>query len=795
MPNADPRHPDFDADTTAVLREQYSRAERVVNAFRIGILGVLAIAATLYFPYLAADLNAANLLVLAPLLTWAILQHVLWHSRALHTPRLRVVNAILDVSAVSAIALAYGVFENANLAIKSPILSAYFVILAARPFSGSPHLATLTGLTAIGQYLAVVAFLIGSGRLDLHMDPQLTPVAPGTSLLDEGAKVLFLAVSTAVASYATSWNRRTLQQAVGARRDFEARFKAVFEHSAVGVALLDDRGRIVEANDAMSRLVGGSNLHLIGRQVHEFAPMEHREAGAALVSSIVTDGEPSSSAELRFLRADGTDVWASLTVSPARGARNVRLIALAEDVTERKALEARLLHQAFYDGLTGLANRSLFRDRVEHALARSVRDRASVVVLFLDLDHFKNVNDTLGHASGDALLRIVAGRLLNATRGSDTVARLGGDEFAVLLENARTDAEATVVAERIVQSLQTAIELAPGQAVRVSTSIGIARAAELDTVDELLRNADVAMYAAKASTRGGFAFFDQSMHTALVDRVMMEADLRRAIDDRELWVAYQPIVDLESGRISGMEALARWQHPLKGTIQPATFIPVAEETGMIIAVGNVVLVEACRQVANWNAGRAEPLTVTVNLSAAQLQSETLLDDVAGALAGPGLLPGCLVLEITESVLMQNGTDALERLRALKALGVQLAVDDFGTGYSSLSYLQQFPVDILKIDRSFTSGLTRGPNQDALARTIIALGDLLTLRTIAEGVELEQQHERLKELGCSHGQGYLFSKPLTAREMGMLVDEHATPAALLQAVSQSASQATSAVGSL
>jgi PAS domain-containing protein len=263
MPDLDPRYPNFDADTTAVLREQYSRAERVVNAFRIAILGALAIAATVYAPYLTPDLNVANLLVLAPLLSWAILQHVLWHSRTLHTPRLRFVNAILDVTAVSAVALAYGLFENAHLAITSPILSAYFVILAARPFSGSPPLATLTGLTAIGQYLAVVAFLVGSGRLELHMDPQLTSIAAGTSLLDEGAKVMFLAVSAAVATYATSWNRRTLQQAVGARRDFEARFKAVFEHSAVGVALLDERGRIVEANDAMSRLVGGSNLQLI----------------------------------------------------------------------------------------------------------------------------------------------------------------------------------------------------------------------------------------------------------------------------------------------------------------------------------------------------------------------------------------------------------------------------------------------------------------------------------------------------------------------------------------------------
>jgi diguanylate cyclase (GGDEF)-like protein/PAS domain S-box-containing protein len=771
MQNPDPTSQHFDADTAAVLREQYSRAERVVNACRIVILGVLAIAGIAYAPHLNGSLNVANVLALAPLLTWAILQHVLWHARALDSPRLRLVNAILDVTAVSAIALSYGLFEDANLAVKSPILSAYFVILAARPFSGSTPLAILTGATAIAQYVAVVSFLVLSGRLGLHNDPQLTSISAGTSLLDEGAKVLFLAVSSVVAAYTTSWNRRTLQQAVAARRDFEARFKAVFAHSAVGVALLDEGGRIVEANDAMARLVGASNLHLVGKQVHEFAPAEHRVAGQLLISDIVEGGHRSSSGELRFVRGDGTEVWASVTVSTATGAREVRLIALVEDVTERKALEARLLQQAFYDGLTGLANRSLFRDRVEHALSRSMRERASVAVLFLDLDHFKNVNDTLGHAAGDALLRTVSGRLLNATRGSDTVARLGGDEFAVLLENAKTDAEASIVAERIVQSLQAPIDLAGGQSVRVTSSIGIARAGEPDSVDELLRNADVAMYAAKSGTRGGYMFFDQSMHTALVDRVMLESDLRRAIDERQLWVAYQPIVDLESGRIIGMEALARWQHPLKGSIPTASFIPVAEETGLIVPIGILVLTEACRQVAAWNEGRAEPLTVTVNLSAFQLQSDSLLADVKEALREPGLDPACLVLELTESVIAQSGTLAVERLQALKAIGVRLAVDDFGTGYSSLSYLQQFPVDILKIDRSFTHGLTQDSNDDALTRTIIALGDLMTLRTIAEGVEHEHQHKRLRDLGCSHTQGYLFSKPITAHEMGFLLDGH------------------------
>ncbi len=761
---------DFDASTAAILRVQFARAERFVNGFRIAILGALATAAVAYAPFLSTDLNTANAFVIAPLLAWAIAQHFLWHRGGSAQRGVRLANALIDVTAVSAIALSYGVLENANLAIKSPVLGAYFVILAARPFGGSPQLAMLSSGMAVAQYAGVSAFLVLSGRLVLHSDPQLSAVSSGTSLLDEGAKAMFILVAGIVATYATYWNHRTLQQAVAARRDFEARFRAVFEHSAVGVALLDEGGRILECNEALAQIVGRSSVQVIGRHIHDFAPLEHREDASALIADIVEYDEPSASGELRFLRPDGTEVWGSLTVSAARGARDVRLIAIVEDVTERKALEARLLHQAFYDSLTGLANRSLFRDRVQHALARTARDRAGVVVLFLDLDHFKNINDTLGHGAGDALLKVVAGRLLNATRGSDTVARLGGDEFAVLLENSRTEAEATIVADRIVQSLLSPVELESGNTVRVATSIGIARADACETVDELLRNADVAMYAAKTGTRGGYMFFDQSMHTALVDRVMLESDLRRALDNGELWVAYQPIVDLDTQQVTGMEALARWQHPLKGAIGPTAFIPVAEETGLILQIGSMVLQEACRQAAGWNERRADPLTVTVNISAMQLEAPELLDDVRNALGATGLPPSCLVLEITESVIVKNGIGALDRLKSLKALGVRLAIDDFGTGYSSLSYLQQFPVDILKIDRSFTSSLTRGPNQDALARTIIALGELLTLRTIAEGVEQSAQHARLRDLGCSHGQGYLFSKPLSARDMARLLEQ-------------------------
>jgi diguanylate cyclase (GGDEF)-like protein/PAS domain S-box-containing protein len=760
---------DFDESTSAVLREQFARAERAVNAVRIAVLGVLAIAAAAYAPYLASALNIVNIAVFTPILLWAVVQHLRWHARGM-TPRwLPAANAFSDVTAVSMLALSYGLVDHPAFTVKSPILYAYFLILAARPFTGSPGLAMWSAVVAATEYVLAVAYLVAEGRLQMQSSPVMSVTGGGTTWLDEASKVIFLLAAGAVAAYATRWSERTLRQAVASRRNFEARFHAVFEHSAFGVALLNEQGIMLEANEAMGSMFGVSTMQLIGRSVGDFAPAAHRETAQALIDEIAPGVAGRSAGEVRFLRRDGSEFWGSVTVSVATGARDVRFIAMVEDVSERKVLEAKLLQQAFYDGLTGLANRSLFRDRVEHALARGQRERAAVAVLFLDLDHFKHVNDTLGHAAGDNLLQVVAGRLLNATRGADTVARLGGDEFAVLLENAPTEAEARIVAERITNALHAPVVLAQGNSVRVASSIGIARAEGAQTVDDLLRNADVAMYAAKSTSRGGWVFFDPSMHSALVDRVTLESDMRRALEDNEFWVAYQPIVDLTSQQVTGLEALVRWRHPMRGTIPPSSFVPVAEETGLILPIGQLVLMEACRQVAQWNTDGRD-LSITVNLSARQLQAPELERDVQMALATSGLSPSHLVLEITESVLMDSGGPTLGRLQALKALGVRLAIDDFGTGYSSLSYLQQFPVDILKIDRSFTNGLMRGPNEDALARTIIALGDLLTLRTIAEGVEQEGQHLRLRDLGCDCGQGYLFGHPVSAAEMTVLFSQ-------------------------
>lgn len=399
------------------------------------------------------------------------------------------------------------------------------------------------------------------------------------------------------------------------------------------------------------------------------------------------------------------------------------------------------------------------------SLARAEGKPESIAVLFLDLDDFKTVNDSLGHQQGDRLLVAASGRLLNATRGSDTVARLGGDEFAVLLENVRSEADMLTVAARISHALRSPFAL-EGKEVFVAASIGIARATPGITADELLRNADAAMYAAKTRGKSQHAIFEPAMHAEIVARLELEADLRRALTHGELRVHYQPIVDLATGRLTGMETLLRWAHPKRGWVMPRDFVPFAEETGLIVPIGRWVLQEACRQAATWQAEYpgAASLSITVNLSGRQLREASIAHDVRNALAESGLAGSRLVLEITESVLMNDTEGMLLKLQALKALGVSLAIDDFGTGYSSLGYLQRFPIDILKIDKSFIDAIGDEHRSPALARAIIALGDSLEMRTVAEGIERDVQVAELREMGCQLGQGYHFARPMPPEEL-------------------------------
>ena len=759
----------FEAATAAVLRSQYVAAERTVNVVRLGVLLVLAIVAALWAPALTLSLNLVNIGVLTPMIAWAAFQHIRFHLPVRPWPRLSAVNMYVDITAVSALLFGYGLQGLPDLAVKSPIWTAYFIILAARPFTGSPRRAALASVTATAQYAAIVLYFVLSSRVSLLASPLESVAAMGTSWLDEMAKVLLLAVVGVVVTYATAWHERTLRRAIEASRSADERFRAVFEHSATGIVVLGADARIRAANAAFERFVGLRGADLQNRRLADFTPPEHADLATALFEELSAGRRHEASAELRFVREDGHVSWAAVTLSRAEDHDAFRLIAMVQDVSERKTLEAQLVHQAFHDPLTGLANRALFLDRLGHAMARVLPDHSRISVLFLDLDNFKAVNDTQGHSAGDRLLGVVAERLLHATRGCDTVARLGGDEFAVLLDGPGGTEGVEIVADRIVRALRVPVETEPGREVAVSASIGIATWRQSASPEEILRDADVAMYAAKSRSRGSWMHYDPRMHAAIVERVSLEADLRRALEDDAFSLAYQPIIDVASGQVSGAEALLRWSHAERGAVPPSAFIPVAEESGMIIPLGARVLREACQRAAAWNRSRpGRPLTITVNISGRQLPDDGLPALVTDALSSSGLDPACLVLEITETVIMQETESTLARLHALKRLGVRLAIDDFGTGYSSLSYLQRFPVDILKVDRSFTDGLLRGKQAATFVRTIVSLARALDLRTIAEGVEHQLQYEALAAMGCDAAQGFLFSRPVSAPELEKMI---------------------------
>jgi diguanylate cyclase (GGDEF)-like protein len=431
--------------------------------------------------------------------------------------------------------------------------------------------------------------------------------------------------------------------------------------------------------------------------------------------------------------------------------------------------------QALHDPLTNLPNRALFRDRAEHALDRAGWRKQHVAVLFFDLDRFKPINDTWGHHVGDQALIDVADRLKRTIRAGDTVARLGGDEFAILLEDLEDPGEASRVARRIQEALRDPI-LVRGRPIPLRASLGIALSeGPLTEVDALIRDADVAMYIAKKRGGARFVIFEPSMRAGVADRLELEMELRRAVTNELLEVHYQPLVDLASGEIVGAEALARWRTQSRGLVPPDVFIPLAEETGLIVPLGRSILEQACRQARRWHEGfpSRKPMTLSINVSPLQLSREDFVQDVARILAESRVNPAMITLEITESALMEDSERATRALDQLKALGVRLAIDDFGTGYSSLNYLQRMPIDILKIDRSFINRIEQGGDELAFARAIVELARTLSLRTVAEGIEIEAQAERLDELGCDLGQGYLYSRPVPADEMTRLLSAPAT----------------------
>jgi diguanylate cyclase (GGDEF)-like protein/PAS domain S-box-containing protein len=468
--------------------------------------------------------------------------------------------------------------------------------------------------------------------------------------------------------------------------------------------------------------------------------------------------------EYRMLHKNGSYRWVLCRGLAVRGTdgRATRIAGSQSDVTHRKLAEEQLAHRAFYDPLTNLPNRALFLDRLRHALRRAQRRHDYLfAVLFLDIDRFKVVNDSLGHASGDRLLVTIARRLELALRPGDSVARLGGDEFTVLLDDLRDAADAERIAERIQRELMSPFQIG-GQELYASCSIGIALSSTgYAQPEDILRDADTAMYRAKAGGRARHALFDTAMHQRAVLVLQTEADLRRAIERDELRLQYQPIVSLETGAITGVEALVRWQHPERGRVPPSEFIPVAEECGLIVGVDRWVLSHASREVASWcqRLGKPGSIRLNVNLSPRQLGMADLPEHVARALSESGIAPDALRLELTETAMMEQHDAAVLALGALKRLGVQISVDDFGTGYSSLARLHDFPIDSLKVDRSFVEVMGATGQTSRIARTIVLIGRTLGMSVIAEGVETARQLELLRELRCDAAQGYYFSPPL------------------------------------
>jgi len=547
------------------------------------------------------------------------------------------------------------------------------------------------------------------------------------------------------------------------------RLAAIVQSSSDAIYSLAADGAVTSWNGAAERLLGRPAAEMLGHPIDSVWPPEQFEVNRSMFERAFA-GEVITEVETVRLHRDGTRVAVTVSWSPIKDDAGAitGVSVIARDITHRRQLEDQLIRQALHDPLTELANRALFADRLEHALARSRGPGVTVAILVIDLDGFKDINDSLGHDAGDDLLTIAGMRLQGHARPSDTVARLGGDECGVLLEDI-AGAEAVRSAEALLEGLATPIVLRDRD-LTPTASIGIAVAAGEDA-ETLLRNADTAMYAAKRQGKSRYAVFEPAMHAIVVERLDLAADLSRAVEKNQLHLCYEPQISLTSDRICCLEALVRWRHPTRGELPPSEFIPLAEETGMILPIGHWVLREACRQVKVWQERwpTPAPLTIAVNLSARQLQHPGIVDEVHAALAAAGLDPQSLVLEITETAIMEQLDAAITILTELRRLGVRLALDDFGAGYSSLSYLQRLPVDILKIDRSVVAGVARSTEDSALARGILTLGQRLGLETVAEGIETAEQLAVLRELGCQLGQGYYFARLLGPAAVDALLE--------------------------
>ena len=556
-------------------------------------------------------------------------------------------------------------------------------------------------------------------------------------------------------------------------RESEQRFAATMEWAAIGIAHVDDDGRLLYVNPQLCKMLQYTEQELTGRSIQAISHPEDTNASDEMRAALRAGKIESFKIEKRYLRKDGTSIWVGLTIATKRdgAGRRIADVSIVEDISVRKRAEERVKYVATHDGLTGLPNRAMFSELLNFALESAKRRGTQVAVLFIDLDRFKIINDSLGHDAGDEMLREISARLRQCLRASDVVARLGGDEFVVLLQDIDAQSQAAKVARNIGSATFRPVVI-QGQECRVTASIGICMH-PIAGQDErsVLKHADMAMYLAKEVGKNNFQFYSPSIQAQSAGRLALEANLRRALELNELALHYQAKVNLSTGAITGVEALLRWQNPELGAVAPVNFIPVAEETGMILPIGKWVLRTACTQNVAWQKLGLPHVRVCVNLSLRQLEDPDLVPEIEAVLRETGMDPDLLELEVTESMIMQDADRSVRVLKAIKALGVRLAIDDFGTGYSSLAHLKRFPIDTLKLDRSFIREIARDAGDRAIAQAIITMGKTLNLTIVGEGVETLEQQTFLCQQACDEMQGFYFSTPVGPEEFAALLQQH------------------------
>ncbi|WPC04982.1 EAL domain-containing protein [Pseudomonas benzenivorans] len=630
--------------------------------------------------------------------------------------------------------------------------------------------------TRLGASRLTLLYLLAAGLWVLLGDSWLAALGLDSTQLNRLQSVkglLFVLLSGALLYGLLRVQQHRLTRSsrdLGASEDSLRQAAAVFESTQEGVLVTDAEQRIVHVNPAFSRITGYSAAEVLGQRPSLLKSGRHDGAFyQALWEALQRHGSWSGEVWNRRKSGEVYPQWHCIRAIHDERGRIGHYVAVFSDISALKRSERELNQLAHYDPLSNLPNRLLFTERLAHAFDRTTRTQSHGALLLIDLDHFKHINESLSHNVGDLLLQAVGERFAAQLSDGMTLARLGGDEFGLLCEPCASPDQAADLAQQLLHSLASPFLLA-GRELYIGASIGISLFPEaIDSVEQVLRNADSALFKAKSNGREGFAFYDQALTQYARQRVELVGALRQALDNAQLRLHYQPLHDLQDGRLVGVEALVRWQHPQRGLVPPAEFIPIAEDSGLIGAIDAWVLERACRQMVAWQAAGAELEFVAVNVSGRLFNRGELDLQVTRVLAATGLDPACLELEVTESAVMENPDAALLRLERLRQLGVGLAIDDFGTGYSSLARLKRLPVHKLKLDQSFVRGLPHDSDDAAITRAVIALGQSLELRVVAEGIERPEQVEFLRQLGCDYGQGYHFGRPVTAERIGRAAD--------------------------